>query len=57
MIADGDLVVMHSLITTAPSGRATATIELLRLETGTIAGHRDMQQPVPEAAANDNTMV
>lgn len=55
MIA-GDLVVMRSMITAAPSDRGTAMIELLQLERGRIAGQPDVLQSATESAANDTTM-
>jgi predicted SnoaL-like aldol condensation-catalyzing enzyme len=55
-IAEGDLVVTHGLITTGPDDRGTAAADIFRLEDGKIVEHWDVLQPVPEAAANDNTM-
>ena len=56
VIAEGDLVVTHSLLTTAPVDRATAAVDIFRLEDGKVVEHWDVLQPVPETAANDNTM-
>ncbi len=56
MIAEGDFVVAHSLITTSPSDRGTAAADFFRLEDGKVVEHWDVLQPVPETAANDNTM-
>ncbi len=56
IVADGDMVVTHSLIKTSPSDRGTAAADFFRLEDGKIVEHWDVLQPVPETAANDNTM-
>lgn len=55
VIAEGDLVVTHSLIRTSPDDRGTAAADIFRLE-GKVVEHWDVLQPVPESAANDNTM-
>jgi predicted SnoaL-like aldol condensation-catalyzing enzyme len=56
VIAEGDLVMTHSLLTTSPEDRGTAAADIFRLEDGKIIEHWDVLQPVPESAANDNTM-
>ena len=56
VIAEGDLVVTHGLIKTSLDDRGTAAMDLFRLEDGKIVEHWDVLQPVPETAANDNTM-
>ena len=56
VIAEGDLVMTHSLLTTSPEDRGTAAADIFRLEDGKIVEHWDVLQPVPETAANDNTM-
>jgi predicted SnoaL-like aldol condensation-catalyzing enzyme len=56
MIAEGDLVVTHGVIKTSPEDRGTAAVDIFRLEEGKIVEHWDVLQPVPEEAANDNTM-
>jgi predicted SnoaL-like aldol condensation-catalyzing enzyme len=56
MIAEGDLVATHSLITTSPADRGTAAVDIFRVEDGKVVEHWDVLQPVPETAANDNTM-
>jgi predicted SnoaL-like aldol condensation-catalyzing enzyme len=56
IVAEGDLVVTHSLIRTSPDDRGTAAADIFRLEDGKVVEHWDVLQPVPETAANDNTM-
>ena len=56
MIAEGDLVVTHSVLKTAPEDRGTAAADIFRVEGGKVVEHWDVLQPVPEEAANDNTM-
>ena len=56
MVAEGDLVVTHGVLKTSPEDRGTAAADIFRLEDGKIVEHWDVLQPVPETAANDNTM-
>jgi predicted SnoaL-like aldol condensation-catalyzing enzyme len=56
VIAEGDLVVAHLLITMAPENRGMAGVDIFRLQDGKIVEHWDVLQPVPEQAANNNTM-
>lgn len=55
-IAEGNLVVTHSLLKTSPGDRGTAAVDIFRLEGGKVVEHWDVLQPVPETAANENTM-
>jgi predicted SnoaL-like aldol condensation-catalyzing enzyme len=57
VIAEGDFVVTHSLLRTAPADRGTAAADIFRLEDGKVVEHWDVLQPVPETSANDNGMV
>ncbi|MBX3001729.1 MAG: ester cyclase [Caldilineaceae bacterium] len=56
VIAEGDLVAAHILIQMTPEDRGMAGVEIYRLEEGKIVEHWNVLQPVPEQAANDNTM-
>jgi predicted SnoaL-like aldol condensation-catalyzing enzyme len=56
VIAEGDLVAAHLLINMAPENRGMAGVDIFRLQDGKIVEHWDVLQPVPEQAANDNTM-
>jgi predicted SnoaL-like aldol condensation-catalyzing enzyme len=55
-IAEGDLVVTHSLLKTSPEDRGSAVADIFRLEDGNVVEHWDVVQPVPESAANDHPM-
>jgi len=54
--ADGDLVFLHVHSTSNPQDRGNAIVDIFRVDHGKIAEHWDVIQPVPEHAANDNTM-
>jgi predicted SnoaL-like aldol condensation-catalyzing enzyme len=56
VIAEGDLVVTHVLITTSETDRGMAAIDIFRLEEGKIVEHWDVVQPVPDKPANENGM-
>jgi predicted SnoaL-like aldol condensation-catalyzing enzyme len=55
-VAEGDMVVTHSLLKTSPEDRGTAAADFFRLEEGKVVEHWDVLQPVPESAANDHPM-
>lgn len=48
-VAEGDLVVTHSLLKTSPEDRGTALANFYRLEDGKIVEHWEVAQPVPES--------
>ncbi|MEA2269879.1 MAG: hypothetical protein QOC64_2489 [Solirubrobacteraceae bacterium] len=56
-IADGNLVVTHSLLTTSPDDRGTAAADFFRVEEGRVVEHWAVLQPVPETSANAAGMV
>jgi predicted SnoaL-like aldol condensation-catalyzing enzyme len=56
VVAEGDLVVTHSLLKVAPEDRGTAAADFFRLQDGKIVEHWDVLQPIPETAANDHPM-
>src|SRR3954447_24897045 len=56
VLAEGDLVAVHSHYIDTPGERGRAVIDLFRVRDGKIVEHWDAAQDVPETAANDNTM-
>jgi len=56
VIAEGDLVAVHSHLVPAPGERGHATISLFRVRETKIVEHWGAAQEVPESSANDNTM-
>jgi len=57
VIAEGDLVAVHSHVHLAAEGPGFAVVDIFRVdEDGKIVEHWDVLQAVPETAANDNTM-
>jgi predicted SnoaL-like aldol condensation-catalyzing enzyme len=56
IIAEGDLVVLHSHLILKPGDRGTAVVDIFRIENGKIVEHWDVVQEVPEKSANNNTM-
>ncbi|UUU33045.1 nuclear transport factor 2 family protein [Streptomyces sp. CA-210063] len=56
VIAEGDLVAVHSHYVNAPGERGQAVIDLFRVRNGKIVEHWDALQDVPATSANDNTM-
>jgi len=56
VLVDGDLVAVHSHVTNGAGDRGTAVVDIFRIRDGKAVEHWDVLQPVPEAAANGNTM-
>ena len=56
VIADGNLVAVHSHGTFAPGDRGIAVVDILRVEGCKVMEHWDVVQPVPEKSANTNGM-
>lgn len=56
VIAEGDLVAVHSLTVNVPGQRGQAVVDLFRVRGGRIVEHWDVVQDVPAHSANDNTM-
>ena len=56
IIADGNLVAVHSHGVFNPGERGLAIVDILRVDHCKIAEHWDVAQPVPEKSANSNGM-
>ncbi|MFI6441609.1 nuclear transport factor 2 family protein [Streptomyces sp. NPDC050759] len=56
VIAEGDLVAVHSHYVPAPGERGQAIVDLFRVRGGKIVEHWDVIQDVPETSANGNGM-
>ena len=56
LVAEGDLVTVHSHFVRQPGDRGMAVMDIFRLEDGKLVEHWDVLQEVPEKAANPNTM-
>jgi len=56
IIADGNLVAVHSHAVFTPGERGLAIVDILRVDNCKIAEHWDVAQPVPEKSANTNGM-
>jgi predicted SnoaL-like aldol condensation-catalyzing enzyme len=57
VVAEGDLVVVHSHFKLTPDAKGSAAVDIFRLEKGRIVEHWDVVQDVPaEPAPNGNTM-
>jgi predicted SnoaL-like aldol condensation-catalyzing enzyme len=56
IIADGNLVVVHSHGQFAAGDRGIAVVDILRVQGCRIMEHWDVVQPVPEQPVNSNGM-
>ena len=56
IIADGNLVAVHSHGKFGADDRGVAVVDILRVEGCKVMEHWDVVQPVPEKAANSNGM-
>jgi len=56
VIAEGDLVVLHSHLTLNPGKSGMALADFFRVEGGKVVEHWDVVQSVPDISANSNTM-
>ena len=56
IIADGNLVAVHSHAKFSADDRGLAIVDILRVDNCKIAEHWDVAQPVPEKSANTNGM-
>jgi predicted SnoaL-like aldol condensation-catalyzing enzyme len=56
VVAEGDIVVTHSLITTSPEDPGTVAADLFRVEDGKVVEHWDVLQPFPTESANEHPM-
>jgi predicted SnoaL-like aldol condensation-catalyzing enzyme len=56
IIAEGDMVVVHSHFWPNPGDRGEAIIDIFRVQDRKLVEHWDVVQPVPAHSANQNTM-
>jgi predicted SnoaL-like aldol condensation-catalyzing enzyme len=56
IIAEGNLVVVHSHGKFSADDRGIAVVDILRVEGCKVLEHWDVVQPVPEKSANSNSM-
>ena len=56
IVSSGDMVWIHSHVTTGPDDRGQAVVDIFRLEDGKVVEHWDVGTAVPETSLNDNTM-
>lgn len=56
IIADGDLVAIHTHARLTETDRGMAIVDILRIKDCKVVEHWDVMQPVPENPANENGM-
>ena len=56
VVAEGDIVVTHSLLKTSEDDAGSVVADFWRLEDGRIVEHWDVAQPFPETSVNDHPM-
>lgn len=56
VVAEGDIVVTHSMLKFTPDDRGTVAVDLFRLDGGKVVEHWDVLQPFPEESANPHPM-
>lgn len=56
VFVDGDHVILHVHAVRVPGERGSAIVDIFKLEDGKVVEHWDVIQPIPEKAANSNTM-
>lgn len=56
IIAEGDLVVIHTHSKIDESDRGRAVMDIFRVANGKIVEHWDVSQSIPDKSANENTM-
>ncbi len=56
IIAEGDLVAVHSYLKPNPSDLGVAVVDIFRVENGKLVEHWDVMQPLPTKYANQNGM-
>jgi predicted SnoaL-like aldol condensation-catalyzing enzyme len=56
IIAEGDLVAVHSHLKPTSSDLGRAMVDIFRVDEGKLVEHWDVMQPVPLQAQNRNTM-
>jgi predicted SnoaL-like aldol condensation-catalyzing enzyme len=56
VFAEGDYVILHVHAVREKGTRGSPIVDIFNLENGKIVAHWDVNQPIPEKSANDNTM-
>jgi predicted SnoaL-like aldol condensation-catalyzing enzyme len=56
VVAEGDMVVIHSHTQRNPQDRGMAQVDIFRVHDGKISEHWDVIQPIPETSVSGNGM-